>query len=455
MPQFQQYLEWEKKEDNFENVVVNVNYSNLYSCGNPNIKQFLEYVYEHPLDVNKSIALGLDNVRLYIYGFNDQRVVILRFYNFNQIFPMSMIKSHLINKFICIRGTVLRVSSIKVLVESITFTCYECKSKIVICFIDGKWETPNRCINIDCRSRLFNPEKHTARTSFYQRLKIQEIESDINDITAGKMPKTIECEIKNDLIDSCISGDIVTICGIMKTEVQSDVKGFAAKANKNRALHASYIDVNSIKNSNTEYFLQTAVSNNPSTTNVNDQKMNLAEINMIHKISERKDLFALLVKSICPSIFGNDLVKVGMIMSLFGGTDHRLKMKGDFADLIFGGGQDKQDNINNMQDDELMDEEKVQPSIRPDIHMLVVGDPGLGKSQMLKHLINVAPRGVYVCGNSTTNAGLTATMVRDTVTNEQTLEAGALVLSDLGVCCIDEFDKMTSDQSTLLEAMEQ
>ena len=74
---------------------------------------------------------------------------------------------------------------------------------------------------------------------------------------------------------------------------------------------------------------------------------------------------------------------------------------------------------------------------------------------MLKHLINVTPRGVYVCGNSTTNAGLTATMVRDSVTNEQTLEAGALVLSDLGICCIDEFDKMTSDMSTLLEAMEQ
>ena len=78
----------------------------------------------------------------------------------------------------------------------------------------------------------------------------------MNDINAGKMPKTIECEIKNDLIDSCISGDIVTICGVMKTEVQNEGKGgFAAKVNKNRALHASYIEVNSIKNSNTEYFL--------------------------------------------------------------------------------------------------------------------------------------------------------------------------------------------------------
>lgn len=95
------------------------------------------------------------------------------------------------------------------------------------------------------------------------------------------------------------------------------------------------------------------------------------------------------------------------------------------------------------------------PPIRPDIHMLMVGEPGLGKSQMLKHIINVAPRGVYVCGNSTTNAGLTATLVRDQFTNESNLEAGALVLSDLGTCCIDEFDKMTSDQHTLLEAMEQ
>ena len=172
------------------------------------------------------------------------------------------------------------------------------------------------------------------------------------------MPKTIECEIKNDLIDTCISGDIVTICGIMKTEVQTDVKGgFGGKNAKNRALHASYIDVNSIKNSNTEYFLSTAISNNPSTSNVNDQKVNLAEINMIHKISERKDLFALLIKSICPSIFGNEIVKVGMIMSLFGGTDHRLKMKGDFADMIFQS-SDKE-SAPNMENDELMDEEKV------------------------------------------------------------------------------------------------
>ena len=70
---------------------------------------------------------------------------------------------------------------------------------------------------------------------------------------------------------------------------------------------------------------------------------------MIHKISERKDLFALLVKSICPSIFGNEIVKVGMIMSLFGGTDHRLKMKGEFADIIFGCQENRGENLNQME----------------------------------------------------------------------------------------------------------
>ena len=194
----------------------------------------------------------------------------------------------------------------------------------------------------------------------------------------------------------------------MKTELQNDMKGFGGqKCNKNKALHASYIDVNSIKNSNTEFFLSTAIQPSNSSSSFCENQVNLAEIGLIHKISDRKDLFQLLIKSVCPSIYGHELVKTGLVLCLFGGTDYRLKNKGEFADFLFAGNE-KNGPVVNEEDDE-----KAQPSIRPDIHLLMVGDPGLGKSQMLKHIINVAPRGVYVCGNSTTNAGLTATLIRD------------------------------------------
>jgi len=144
----------------------------------------------------------------------------------------------------------------------------------------------------------------------------------------------------------------------------------------------------------------------------------------IQRIQEEPELLRALVNSVCPAIFGHELVKTGLLLGLVGGCQRYVNDPNRIA-------------------------------VRGDPHVLVVGDPGLGKSQMLQAISSIAPRGVYVCGNTTTTAGLTVTLHKDGSSGDYALEAGALVLGDQGCCCIDEFDKMGTQHAALLEAMEQ
>lgn len=219
----------------------------------------------------------------------------------------------------------------------------------------------------------------------------------------GQIPRSIEVILTGDLVDSTRPGDRVTVTGVLDVLVTS-----SAQKGVGKTVFSLYVDANHVE-------VQQKILEEVEITREDEEK--IRELARDPWIRER------IVASIAPSIYGHTNIKEAIALLLFGGVPK-----------------------------ELPDGSR----IRGDIHVLLVGDPGTAKSQLLQYTARIAPRGLYTSGKGSTAAGLTATVLRDKMTGEFYLEAGAMVLADGGVACIDEIDKMRDeDREAIHEALEQ
>uniref|UniRef100_A0A182NRJ3 DNA helicase MCM8 n=1 Tax=Anopheles dirus TaxID=7168 RepID=A0A182NRJ3_9DIPT len=323
-----------------------------------------------------------------------------RIVGFGPEVSIGSIKVSSFGKLVSVRGTIIRAGASQIMNTWCAFRCGQCSNEQAVQQKDGIYTTPTSC-HSGCKARshfVLMQQSVFTRMEAYQTIRLQETTQGSRTV-AGSAAKNIEIELTHEMVDSVCPGDDVTVTGILKARSQ-DPDG-TAKA----SLYKAYMQAVYVR------------SNKNVLANWN-RLAEFTELDMeaIRMIKAEPSPFRLLVQSLCPTIYGHEVVKAGLLLGLFGG-------------------------------------QATTSRTRAEIHVLVVGDPGIGKSQILQSCANVSPRGIFVCGTNSSNVGLTVT-VRMEKGVGASLEAGALVLADQGVCCIDEFDKMSGHHG-LLEVMEQ
>ncbi|SSD61147.1 probable DNA replication licensing factor MCM4 [Saccharomycodes ludwigii] len=331
-----------------------------------------------------------------------------------------------IDKLISIKGLVLRSTPVIPDMKVAFFRCSVCEHTTAVEIDRGLIQEPSRCPRPDCSQANSMVLVHN-RCSFSDKqvTKLQETPDLVPD---GQTPHSVSLCVYDELVDSCRAGDRVQVTGIFRS--------IPIRANPRqrvlRSLYKTYVDVVHVKKIDErrlgvdvstveQELLQHDMENGDGVDEI--RKVTDADITKIREVASRIDVFEILSRSIAPSIYELDDVKKGILLQLFGGTNKVFKKGGKY---------------------------------RGDINILLCGDPSTSKSQLLNYVHKIAPRGVYTSGKGSSAVGLTAYITRDVDTRQLVLESGALVLSDGGVCCIDEFDKMSdSTRSVLHEVMEQ
>lgn len=333
--------------------------------------------------------------------------VRVRLINYPLQRSLRQINAETIGNITSVSGMVVRASEVKPLAKELVFVCPDEHQTKVIQLKGMDVKLPVVCDNPSCKHRDFELKPEASKFIDFQILRLQELPEDL---PPGQLPHYIDVTIRQDLVDNARPGDRIILTGIVRVEQES----IAGITRGHSGLYRLRIEGNNIE------FLGGRGSK--TSRKIVREEVSPEDEKMIKTLSQSPNVYQRLIDSFAPHIQGQSLIKEAILLLIVGSNQRLL---GDGS------------------------------KIRGDINVFLVGDPGTAKSEMLKFCARIAPRGLYTSGRGSTAAGLTAAVVRDK-TGIMMLEAGAVVLGDQGLVCIDEFDKMKpEDRSALHEVMEQ
>jgi replicative DNA helicase Mcm len=352
---------------------------------------------ESPEDSIKAAELAVAN-----FDFDNISNLKIRFSNLplNQKIMIKDVRSKHLGKFMTLDGIVRQKSDVRPQVTAAKFECPVCGNVINVLQLDGNFREPSKC-SCGRKGKFMLLSKELVDA---QGIVLEEIPESLE---GGQQPKRINVFLKDDLVSPLSEkktnpGSKISIVGTLK-EVPIILRTGSKSTRFELMIEANYIE------SVDETFYEVEISKE--------------EEERILELSKNPELFLKLIDSTAPSIYGYEKVKESLLLQLVGG-------------------------VRKVRSDKVVS--------RGDTHILLIGDPGSGKSALLKRISAISPKGRYVSGRGVSGAGLTASVVRDEFLKGWSLEAGALVLASDGICCIDEMDKMTEDdRAAMHEALEQ